>query len=145
MQKRKVKVNVLDFAIFIAILCSVAALIFHDTIDEIFEQPEITKIEISVVADSLPDDASSILVAGKSVILKMKDNDGTDIETTLKSVKTDSKGDTTFTVTCSGYKKLGRYYIENGEKLNINGNYVLDFGDIKLDCVLDSVLTPSDR
>ncbi len=139
MNKRKVKVNVLDFAILAAIVCSIAALIFHDTINEVFEKPEITSVEISVVADSLPDDAFSILVAGKSAVLKIKDGNGADIETSLKSVKTDSKGNTTFVVVCSGYRKLGRYYTETGEKLNVNGDYVLKFDTATLDCVIDSV------
>ena len=139
MQKRKIKINILDIAIVVAVICSVAALFFHDTITEVFEQPEITPIEISVVADDLPDDSASILVAGKTSALKIKDGDGTKMDTSLKSVKTDSDGNTTFTVVCSGYKKLGRYYTENGEKLNVNGEYVLSFESVALDCVLESV------
>lgn len=145
MQKRKVKINILDFVIFAAIACSVVALFFHDTINEVFQQPEITSVEIAVVADDLPDDSSSILVAGKNAVLKSKDANGTDLAVSLKSVKTDSKGNTTFTVVCSGYKKLGRYYAENGEKLGINGDYVISFGDVSLDCVLDSVYIRGDR
>ncbi len=130
------KINVLDIAIFVAIICSVAALFFRDTVTEIFEQPEIATVEISVLADTLPEDSSSFLVAGKEAVLKYSDGDGSKINVTLKSVKTDSKGNTTFTVVCSGYKKLGRYYTEGGEKLNINGEYALNFGTVSLDCTL---------
>ncbi len=139
MQKRKIKINILDVAIFLAIICSVAALFFRDTITEVFEQPEIATVEISLVAEKLPEDSSSFLVAGKEAVVKYSDGDGTKINANLKSVKTDSEGKTTFTVVCSGYKKLGRYYTESGEKLNINGDYVLNFGTVSLDCTLDSV------
>lgn len=139
MQKRKMKINVLDVAIFAAIICSVAALFFRDTVAEVFEQPEITTVEISVVAESLPEDSSSFLIAGKDAVLKYSNGDGSKINTTLKSVKTDSDGNTTFTVVCSGYKRLGRFYTADGEKLNLNGEYVLNFGTVSLDCTLDSV------
>ena len=138
MQKRKMKINILDFAIFVAIACSVAALLFHDVINDFFQQPEITSIEMTLVTDTLPDDSASILIAGKSAILKAKDGNGTDLEISLKSVKTDSKGNTTFTMSCSGYKKLGRCYAENGEKFNVNGKYILNFGSVSLECVLNS-------
>lgn len=139
MQKRKMKINVLDIAIVVAIICSVTAIFFSDMVTEVFEQPEISTVEISVVVEKLPEDSSSFLVAGKEAVLKYSDGEGTKINVNLKSVKTDSEGKTTFTVVCAGYKKLGRYYTESGEKLNVNGDYFLNFDSVSLDCTLDSV------
>ena len=48
MEKRKFKINILDIVIFVVILCSVAVLVFRDTVNEIFAKPVITTVEITV-------------------------------------------------------------------------------------------------
>ena len=40
MEKRKLKFNILDIAILVAIICSVAVLIFRDVIHDAFGEPE---------------------------------------------------------------------------------------------------------
>ena len=40
------------------------------------------------------------------------------------------------------HENLQLHYIDSGEKLIVNGEYMLDFGDVSLDCVLDSVQLP---
>ena len=44
MEKRKFKINILDFVIFVVILCSVAVLVFRDTVNEFFYENVASKV-----------------------------------------------------------------------------------------------------
>ncbi len=110
MQKRKLKLNILDVVIVIAILCSVAVLVFHDTINEVFGKPEISPLTVSVSPEGGEDTMASFGV-GESVTLEFE---STKLQAVVVSSELDEDGEALVKLSLNGYKKLGRYYSENG-------------------------------
>ena len=85
MEKRKFKINILDIVIFVVILCSVAILVFRDTVNEIFTKPEITTLEIAVFVNGEENcSAVSALLDKNAVFVPDNKNDFT--------VKADTEG-----------------------------------------------------
>lgn len=139
MQKRKLKINILDVAIFVAIICSVAALIFRDTISDVFSKPEIAALEIAVVVENLPEDRVALFKEGGEVVLEPESDSAVQITAKIKSCKREASGRATVVLACSGYKRLGRYYTESGEKLTLNGPYRTVSGDSSFKSTLETV------
>lgn len=134
MQKRKLKLNVLDVTIVILIICAIAALAFRETIGDLFSKPEIAVIEVTVIADRADGATDGVLSVGNTVTISSKTQlqavvSGTDVtETEIKAV-----------LTCNGYEKHGRFYTENGDLLDIGVRYSVRFGEATAICSLTAV------
>ena len=137
MEKRKFKINILDIVIFVVILCSVAVLVFRDTVNEIFAKPVITTVEITVFVNGEEECAAvSSLLDNNVVFVPDNKNDFTlnakvvefkavsDIHTEAK------KGEVK--IQLSGYKRLGRFYTEDGTRIYTGTECAFVVGEEKI-------------
>lgn len=122
MQKNKKKINILDVAIFVAILCSLLVLVFRDTISEAFGKPEIVTLEITVVSEKLSEEKITALEEGKTLEITPSSDSETKINAKIVSVKTEKNGNVTITLSCTGYKRLGRYFTESNQNIDIRSD-----------------------
>lgn len=143
MQKRKFRLNILDVAIFVAILCSVAVLVFRDTINEVFSDPEIVMLEVTFAVDG--EEAVSVVRKAKSTTVPFELLSESEMELDVEIVKVEAElGSLTVpkkakvTVMFTGYGKLGRYYTENGERIYIGEKCAVTVGDAHVEGVLVS-------
>lgn len=144
MQKKKTKFNLLDLAILLVIACSVCLLIFRDTVSEIFEEPQMVTLEVTLD------------VRGSDIIEQFKNAEGKSVsfepdgdeEHYIELVYTEMKilpGSITvpdhaeFVFTCVGYKKLGRYYTESGERIYVNSESAFTLDGTRTECYTVSV------
>lgn len=139
MQKRKIKINILDIAILLAIICSVAALIWRDTISEAFGKPEIVTLETTVVTEKLGEEDTAIFKNGESVIITIDSEGKTEINAKIASVKTDKSGKVTMVLTFDGYRSLGRYYNEQNQKITVKSACVAKIGALECKSTLENV------
>ncbi len=139
MQKRKTKINILDIAILLAIICSVAALIWRDTISEAFGKPEIVTLEMTVVTEKLKEEDVAVLKNGESITVSVDSEDKTEINAKITSVKTDKSGKVTMVLSFDGYRSLGRYYNEQNQKITVNAACTAKLGDKQYKATLQSV------
>lgn len=134
MEKRKFKINILDFVIFVVILCSVAVLVFRDTVNEVFTKPEITTLEVSVFIDGADVCALAGESAGKDVVFITDVKNELQCNANIKafqaalgSLTVPQKGEVS--IRLSGYKRLGRFYTEDGTRLYIDSECAIIIGD----------------
>ncbi|MBQ9848073.1 MAG: hypothetical protein IJO64_03325 [Clostridia bacterium] len=139
MQKRKFKLNILDIAIFVAVICAIATLVFRDTIHEAFSEPEIGTLSLTAHASNADESLKAEFENQTAEFFVNNGNGGT---ISVPITKLELSGETNGAVisfTCRGYKKLGRFYTENGERLSIEGECKFTVGEKTLSCVIDSV------
>ncbi len=144
MEKRRFKLNILDFVIFVVILCSVAVLVFRDTVNEIFTEPEMTTLEVTFFVDGA-DKIESIrsAVGAEAFFVPDAEND-TQVAASVSGIKiapgsltVPQKGD--ITVRISGYKRLGRYYTENGIRIYTDTECIFGVGESHIEGKIISV------
>ena len=137
MEKRKFKINILDFVIFVVILCSVAILVFRDTVNEVFIKPEATVVEITLSVDGTEQTAAIRSAMNEDVVF-------------IPDVKKESELAARFTrfnaapglseapqsvevsIKVSGYKRLGRFYTEDGTRLYSDTECAVIIGDVRV-------------
>ncbi len=135
MEKRKFKLNVLDVVIFIAVVCSVVALVFRSDINAALSKPESVIITVNVTAvndENARVYAESIFDIGNNITF--------DINTQTRAVvsQTNQENLLDATVILNGYTKLGRCYTESGDLLEIGTNCTILYGDGYLHCKVQS-------
>ncbi len=123
MQKKKF--NILDLAICLVLICSVCLIIFRDTVSEIFEEPQMVTLEVTV--EFRGEDTIKRIGETKSATVEFEpENGGGNVIVMNIGEMTILPGSVTVPeyakveLTCVGYKKLGRYYTENGERIYVN-------------------------
>lgn len=132
MQKRKLKLNILDVTLVILVICATVALIFRDTVNDALTKPEIILLEVTVTSDK-NENSEAILSVGNLVTLEANAH--------LQAVVSKSlPGDNSVNavLTCNGYKKLGRYYTENGDLLSPGTEFAVSIGDVFAVCRVES-------
>ncbi len=132
MEKRKVKLNILDIAIFVVILCAIAVLIFHDVIHDAFGVPEMSQITITVK----PINASETVELNDDETVSVVLDDSTGVTTTAAF---EEYNDGEITVVCNGYKKFGKYYTEHGELVKLGSACTLQGKDATVECEVEKV------
>lgn len=134
MHKRKFKINILDLAIVVALICSVAALVFRDNITETFGHPQMASLQMTFVAGDATEENITGLVTNSELSVQLDSADPeSKVYVKLNSLKTDNEGNTSITVVCTGYSRLGRFYSESNEKINLNTTYTLTAGDANVE------------
>lgn len=139
MQKRKLRINILDIAIFVAVICAIATLVFRDTIHEAFSEPEIVTLSVIARADNA-DVSLKTEFENRTADFFLGSGSGNVITVPIK--KTEISPETnaaSLSFTCRGYKKFGRYYTENGERIKIGGECRFTVGEKTVSCVIESV------
>ncbi len=142
MQKRKYKLNALDIAIFIVVLCSVAVIMFRDSISGFLGTTEISMIDITLTIENDSSSQSALISTGKPVVFEPESS--TDIKADAlvkKSIEsTESENSATeFVITCTGYKKFGRFYTENGDRISIGEASKITIDETDITCKVVSV------
>jgi len=132
MMKRKFKINILDIAIVVAIVCSVATVMFRDTISEAFGKPEITTLEMTFAVPEDSEEGIDHLATTAELYLQLDSESEETVKVTLQSMKQDASGGATVTVTCMGYRRLGRFYSEDNQKIEINREYAILASDAQI-------------
>lgn len=144
MEKRKFKINILDFVIFVVILCSVAVLVFRDTVNEVFTTPEVTTLEVVFFIDG--EDKCDIIRESLNTDVVFISDVKNDIQTNAKlahfkaalgSLTVPQKGDVSIKI--SGYKRLGRFYTEDGTRIRTDSECAIIIGEERIDGELLSV------
>lgn len=128
MTKRKIKFNILDVAIVLIALASCFLVFFSDAVSELFGDPEIEIVEMTVKIN----DADAVLQISQSVgrsVMFVTEKQGEYSEFQVLEVISDlsQKPDSaTVVLACRGYEKFGRFYTENGERIlpNVKTSYI---------------------
>lgn len=137
MQKRKFKLNIIDIVIFIVVVCSVAIIAFRDTINEALTKPEMENVRVtvsiygSVNVERLSDSK------GKTVVYQPNTENDLAFEMTIFAVDIKENAyaapnHVEITLECSGYKKFGRFYTENGDRVYVNTECAFTYGDVRI-------------
>lgn len=134
MEKRKLKFNILDVTIIAVLICAVVALVYRGTVKEMFEEPEVIKLEVVVSADKNNPAAETMFELYNTVYF--------DGNTQLQSAVVDKTEDgekLVVTLECKGYKKLGKYYTEHGDLLSGVEECTVQYGDARVRCEIKTV------
>lgn len=137
MQKRKLKLNIIDIAIVVVVLCSIAVIAFRDTIGDFFGKPDIMAIEVEFSGQMTDDAAKSSFVVGTT--FGLTSDSGVNVQMIITNVDIYENGDATIKASLNGYKKLGRFYAENGDLLEFGNGFELSANGQELSCALDNV------
>lgn len=137
MQRRKLKLNIVDIAIVVIIICSLSVIAFRDTIGDFFGKPDIMPIEIEFSGQISDENAKSSFAVGKTVGLTS--NSGVNLQMIITGVTFDENGTATIKTSLNGYEKLGRFYAENGDLLDIEGEFSMSANQHDLQCKLKNV------
>lgn len=136
MQQRKLRLNILDIAIFVAVICAIATLVFRDTIHEAFSDPEIVTLSVTVRVNNA-DESLKTEFEKKNADFSLN---GRVVEVPISKTEISTvTNEASILFTCRGYKKLGRFYAENGDRLKLGNECRLTVGDKTVSCVIEEV------
>lgn len=143
MEKRKLKLNILDVAIVVVIICSLAVLVFNDTVHEAFGEPVIQDIDVTLVFGSELSAEHMLLPTDSEVLISLSPESGADVSALVSRIaaveKIDGNEVRTMTVRLKGYKKLGRFYTESGKLVALNGTYTVAINESSYSCNIKNV------
>ena len=137
MEKRKFKINILDFVIFVVILCSVAVLVFRDTINEVFTKPEISVVEVTFKVDG-PDNLSIVRNAFMETVVFFPDTkEELSSDASFSEFKAEPGSLTVpmaadVSIKISGYKRLGRFYTYDGTRIYLDNECAVVIGEERI-------------
>lgn len=137
MQKRKFKINILDIVIFIVILCSAALLIFRDVVDEALKKPETVSFDLLIHVEGAGNVDDAVKTEGQTVLFEPMIGEELQIEMTVATVDVKenpvaASNECTVTVAFTGYKRFGRYYTQNGERIYDNAECAFVYGETQI-------------
>ncbi len=144
MERRKFKINILDVVIFVVILCSVAVLVFRDTVNELFTKPEVTTLEVVVFVNG----ADYCAAVGSSLNQDVVFNPDVKSDLQMNARITDFKAVSDLLaeaqrgeakIKISGYKRLGRFYTEDGTRIHTDSECAILIGENRVVAKLLSV------
>ena len=137
MEKRKFKINILDVVIFVVILCSVAVLVFRDTVNEVFTKPEVTTLEAVIFVNDA--DGCAALQASLDQSVSFEPDVRNDLKIGARVIEFKAmsnllaearKGEVKVVLT--GYKRFGRFYTEDGTRIYSDAECAITVGDKKI-------------
>lgn len=134
MEKRKLKLNVLDVAIIVVVICAVVALVFRGTVKDAFNEPEMVKLKVVVTTDKANTATAEIFKLNNTVYI-----DG-DNQLQSEVVRVDEdENELIVILECKGYKKFGRIYTEHGEQLSGVSECTVQYDDYRAKCDIQSI------
>lgn len=146
MEKRKLKINILDVAIFVVVVCAVLVLVFRDNISDTFGKTEIVSLELELTAESVSPNAGNLFKTGSAIVLEPSNGSGEKLQAVVLSSEFSESGKAEIILSCNGYKKFSSYYTENGTELVISSDCAVAISDIRFVCKLQKVdIKASDR
>ena len=136
MQKKKF--NVLDLAICLAVICSVCLIFFRDTVAQIFEEPVTVALEVTVDVNGSETVARLVGSETKTVVYYPDVRSDKSIEMTIIDIVAVEKPNAAperarLTLSINGYKRLGKYYTESGERIYENSDCTFSFGGMRVE------------
>ncbi len=139
MQKRKAKLNILDIAIILTVICAVAVLGFHHYIVEFFAEPQIAKATAAVTVSHVNADMGIDLKEGDAVQFYPDSDSDEKIGAKIKKITFGKNNTATVELEFNGYIKFGRTYLEKGELIRQGDKYDIAKGKEITDCVVKTV------
>lgn len=125
MTVQKKRFNILDLAICLAVICSICLIFFRETVSEIFEEPQMVTLEVTVDFRGTEMIEAFNHTQSKTVAFEPEGKESDFIELdigkitiTQGNVVAPERAQVTFRFV--GYKRLGRYYTELGERVYEN-------------------------
>lgn len=135
MTKRKLKLNILDIVIVVAVICSVGAIIFRDYIGDLFVTPEVSDIEIVVVCEDINQFNKNLFVVSNS--LTLVSDDGDSYSCVSKGCDPESK---TVTLTMRGYERFKLLFGENGIRFDPSDDMLIKVGSLEYPVTVSSAI-----
>ena len=134
MERRKLKLNVLDVTIIALLICAVVALVFRGTVKELFDKPENVKLNLVLVTDKTNPDAIEMFALHNTVYV----DGNTQLQSAVIETE-ETETDLVVTLECKGYKKLGRFYTEHGDLLSGVSKCTVQYKETRAECAIQSV------
>ncbi len=134
MEKRKLKLNVLDITIIAVLICAVVALVFRGTVKEAFDKAEMVSLKVVVATDNENVATDEIFKLYNTVYI----DGNTQLQCAVVS-SNENENETVVVLECKGYKKLGRFYTEHGDLLSNVPECTVQYGDMRVRCAIQSV------
>ena len=120
MKKHRIRLNLLDLVIVLCLLCTVALLVFRDEVNELLGEPNIDSVELHISSAGVPDSEARTFKSGDRVGVSLSE-DGDPVQCEITAVRftpnNDGTVDLELAVIISGYRRVGVYYTESGEKI----------------------------
>ncbi len=125
MTVQKKRFNILDLAICLVVICSVCLIFFRETVSEIFEDPQMVTLEVTVDFRGTEMIEAFNQTQSKRVTYEPEGNESDFIELdigkmTITQGTAAAPEQAQITLRFVGYKRLGRYYTELGERIYEN-------------------------
>ena len=126
MKKKKLKLNILDIAIVVALICVIAVIVFRSEINELLSDPEVAPVTLTISERNVDLEIARGFKSGDEALLVFEDG-GEQTVATIAGVRFSSPAgeDPTvrleLTLTLDGYRRIGAYYTAAGEKLSYGG------------------------
>lgn len=130
MKKRRLRLNILDIVIVIALLSVIALIIFRGEVDELFGEPKINDIELQLTAQNVNSDIARRFKSGDEALVIFGDDESDSIAARITGVRFNSPTDDELvklelTLELSGYRRIGVFYTEKGYKLAYDSEAVI--------------------
>jgi hypothetical protein len=115
---------------------------FRGSINDFLGTSEISMIDITLKVETDSSSQSALVSTGKSVLFEPETS--TDIKADALVKKSpesieDGNNETEFVITCTGYKKFGRYFTENGDRISIGSDCKITIDETEITCKVVSV------
>jgi hypothetical protein len=134
--------NAIDIAIFVAIVCSVVLLLFSDNIISFIGTDEISMIDVTLKIENATSARSGLVSEGKSVVFEPENSTEIKADALVKKPiePSDSNEDASseFVITCTGYKKFGRFFTENGDRIAVGRVCTATIDGETITCIVTS-------
>ncbi len=134
MEKRRLKLNVLDITIIAVLICAVVALVFRGTVKESFDKPELLTLRVTIATDLENEATTEIFKLYNTVYV----DGNTQLQSAVVSTE-EQENQLVAVLECKGYKKLGRFYTEHGDLLSNVSECTVQYGDMRVRCNIQSV------
>ncbi len=135
--------NAIDIAIFVAIACSVALLVFSENIMSFIGTEEISVIDVTLKIENTSSSQSALVSEGKSVVFEPENSTEIKADALVKKSinPSDANEDASseFVITCTGYKKFGRFFTENGDRIAVGRVCTVTIDGETINCIVSSV------
>lgn len=131
MNKKKIRLNILDLVIVVALICTVAAIVFRTEILEIFGEPVIAPVELTLSASDVDAETARGFKSGDEVSVVLAEGEEP-LVAVITGVRITAHEDgenarLELTLTLDGYRRIGVFYTAGGVKLKYDDSVTVLF------------------